>query len=504
MKSDKIYTCYALLVIAFFFLFRVFFIATTHYDLIVDEAYFWDWSRHPDLSYYDMGPMVAWIIRLFTTILPLSPFSVRLGAPVMSALTALVVFCLAKRVLQSRKFAFWFILIFHVTPIATAGGVIMTYYAPQVFFMALAAYFLWRLIEGDQGYWWYPLGASLGFGFLSHHQFAIFSAEVVLFILLSRNHRKWLWRKEPYIGLLIELAVASPVFIWNFSHDAVMAKHAVGLMTLSPNFLKTLLDFVGGQAGVHTPLYFIAIVYALVVCGYRGIVGKSDTHLFLFCLSAPMLLWVALLCLGGRTEANWPVSAYITGGIAAVAVWSEIYASGDAARRAIQFSIGFTLVFGTAVLIFISYPQTVFRVSGFRLPPKLDPANRLYGAALLGREASKLFAAMPKGSFVTTRDYGLNALLAFYMENNPEVYELPDGRRMSQYDFWNHRIEVDGRDALFVNWWPMGKRSKALFEKVELVKRVPIYVEGTDLLRKEFFFYKCQGYLQPEDPMDHF
>ena len=505
MKSDNTYTQYAFLTIFGFFLFRIFFIATTHYDLIADEAYFWDWSRHLDFSYYDMGPMVAWIIRFLTTFLPITPFSVRLGAPLFSALTAVVAYHLAVRILESRKVAFWFTLIFHITPIATAGGVIMTYYAPQVFFMAVSAFFLWRLIQSGQGFWWYPLGASLGLGFLSHHMFQIFSAEVVLFLLLSHHQRKWFLRKEPYIGLLIELAVASPVFIWNFTHGAVMAKHALGLMSISPKFLTTLLDFIGGQAGVHTPLFFMAVIYALIVCGYRGIAKKNDEDLFLFCLSAPTLIFIALLCLGGRTEANWPISAYITGGIAAVKIWSQKYSCGSAKRRLlIKSSIGFTLVVGILALLLISFPNQVFKLTGFRLPPNMDPANRLYGAKTLGLRASKVFQQMPEGSFVATRDYGLNALLAFYMEGHPQVYELPDGRRMSQYDFWNSRINVDGRQALFVNTTPIKGNTKALFKRVKLVARVPIYVEGSRILRKEFFLYHCFGYQAPDNQFEHY
>ncbi|MGD9212317.1 MAG: glycosyltransferase family 39 protein [Desulfobacteraceae bacterium] len=506
MKTESHYSQFTLLTILGFFIFRIIFLATTHYDLIADEAYFWDWSRHPDWSYYDMGPMVALIIRIFTTILPMSDFSVRFGAPVLSALTAMVAYQLAREVLESKKLAFWFILIFHLTPIATAGGVIMTYYAPQVFFMSLTAYFLWRLIKSDNGFWWYPLGASLGLGVLSHHQFVVFSAEVVLFILLSSNHRKWLFRKEAYLGLLIELMVASPVFIWNLTHEAVMAKHAVGLMSVSPKFLKTFFEFLGGQAGVHTPLYFIAIIYALVVCGYRGIVKKSDTHLFLFCLSAPTILFIALLCMGGRTEANWPISGYITGGIAAVAVWSEKYAKGsEKLQMLVSASVVATLILGLVVLILISYPQVVYQVTGFRLPPDMDPANRLYGAKILGQEASKVLATMPKGSFVTTRDYGLNALLAFYMKGNPQVYQLPDGRRMSQYDFWNPYIKTIGRQALFVNTSPMAEHSKRLFDKVQLVKEVPIYVRGTNIQRKKFYLYKCYGYTaKPVEQFEHF
>src|SRR5207244_4969327 len=32
-------------------------------DLAPDEAHYWDWSRHPDWSYYSKGPLVALLIR---------------------------------------------------------------------------------------------------------------------------------------------------------------------------------------------------------------------------------------------------------------------------------------------------------------------------------------------------------------------------------------------------------------------------------------------------------
>src|ERR1700733_12582303 len=32
-------------------------------DLSGDEAQYWDWSRHLDLSYYSKGPLIAYLIR---------------------------------------------------------------------------------------------------------------------------------------------------------------------------------------------------------------------------------------------------------------------------------------------------------------------------------------------------------------------------------------------------------------------------------------------------------
>ena len=163
MKERKA-TFFSLAIILGFLAFRLYYIAHTGYDLSDDEAYFWDWSRHPALSYYDQGPMVAWIIRFFTSLLPLSEFSVRLGAPIFTAVSGLVLYLLTAEVTESRLLGFIVILLFHLTPIGAAGGIIMTYYAPQVLFMSLSAFFLWRLVKDGRRKWWYLLGATMGLG----------------------------------------------------------------------------------------------------------------------------------------------------------------------------------------------------------------------------------------------------------------------------------------------------------------------------------------------------
>ena len=35
---------------------------STHLELVGDEAYYWLWSRHPDICYLDKGPVIAWLI----------------------------------------------------------------------------------------------------------------------------------------------------------------------------------------------------------------------------------------------------------------------------------------------------------------------------------------------------------------------------------------------------------------------------------------------------------
>src|SRR5262249_27935614 len=47
-------------------------------ELVPDEAYYWVWSRHLALSYFDHPPMVAYLIRASTAILGDTELAVRL------------------------------------------------------------------------------------------------------------------------------------------------------------------------------------------------------------------------------------------------------------------------------------------------------------------------------------------------------------------------------------------------------------------------------------------
>ncbi len=492
--KDKSYRRAAFAVIIGFLAFRLFYIATTHYTLSQDEAYFWDWARHPALSYYDMGPMIAWIIAFFTHLFPLSAFSVRLGAPVFAAMTAVVIYALTVSVTGSDLLGFWVVVMFHILPIGMAGGIIMTYYSPQVFFMSLTALFLWKLITDRRPWWWYLIGLSLGLGLLSHHMFLFFTGEVGLFILLSEGNRHWLRRKEPYIALLIELIVASPILIWNATHDFVMFRHALGMMSETHHITFTLFEYIGGQAGIQGGLFFIAVVYGLVVAGYRGIKLRDDRYLFLFCLSAPVIVFIALLSIGGRTEPNWPVSGYITGSIAAVLVVYEKYRhSGRRFRALVQVCLGLTLLLGTLTSVFAYYPS-VMHDAGIHIPPQRDPTNRLYGWKELGRQVSAILSTMPPGSFVATHEYGLNAELAFYVAGHPQVYELPVMRRYSQYDLWNNFRAVKGKDAVYVGYAPIEEQVIPLFDRVVPAGELVIRTPHTDAIRFTFFLYRCYGY----------
>ena len=66
--------------------FRVVYLMTLcPYEIVADEAHYWDWSRNLSWSYYTKGPGVAWTIWLSTKLFGDAMWAIRLPAAVAGA-----------------------------------------------------------------------------------------------------------------------------------------------------------------------------------------------------------------------------------------------------------------------------------------------------------------------------------------------------------------------------------------------------------------------------------
>src|SRR5262245_33615891 len=107
-------------------------------DLSMDEAHYWDWSRHLDWSYYSKGPLVAWLIRLSCELFgPLSVsligsemLAVRLPAVVCGSLLLVSLYVLTVQVWRREGLALAVIALALTFPLVAAGSSLMTIDAP--------------------------------------------------------------------------------------------------------------------------------------------------------------------------------------------------------------------------------------------------------------------------------------------------------------------------------------------------------------------------------------
>jgi dolichol-phosphate mannosyltransferase len=187
-------------------------------ELLPEEAYYWSYAQHLDLSYLDHPPLVAWLISAGTALFGQSEWGVRAGAVACSAVTAAFSAALAARWLGKTAAAATLALA-TALPFGFATGVIMTPDAPLAAAWAGALFFLWlALVELRPRAWW-GAGACIGLGLLAKYTIALLGAGALVFVLVDRRARSQLLRPEPYLAAVLALALFSPVLVWNYRHE---------------------------------------------------------------------------------------------------------------------------------------------------------------------------------------------------------------------------------------------------------------------------------------------
>ncbi len=207
----------ALAVIAYVVVLRLVYLGSI--DPIPDEMYYWTWwSLHPDLSYVDHPPMVAWLIGLGSWLFGDHAWGVRLPTLVLSALLAWFVY-LTGRDLINRDAGLMAALLTLILPAFFAGGFLMTPDAPLLTAWAGALYFFQRVLVQHDSRAFLGLGLAMGLGLLAKYSIVLLAPAALVFMLVDRRARAWFFRPQPYLAAMLAILIFSPVLIWNYMHD---------------------------------------------------------------------------------------------------------------------------------------------------------------------------------------------------------------------------------------------------------------------------------------------
>ena len=186
--------------------------------LLPEEAYHWNFARHPDWSYFDHPPMIAWSIALGRLVFGDTRLGVRL-VPLLFALGTTWLLARMARRLYGDSAALWAVLLYALMPAAFLVGFWGFPDSPMLFFWTLTLTWVWRALESRRPGWWLAAGAALGAGLLSKYTAAFLVPSVLLYLLRSPRDRHWLATPWPYLAGVFSLLVFTPVIYWNWTHE---------------------------------------------------------------------------------------------------------------------------------------------------------------------------------------------------------------------------------------------------------------------------------------------
>jgi undecaprenyl-diphosphatase len=399
--------------------FKIFLSATL--ELHPDEAYYWLWSVHLDLGYFDHSPMVAYFIKA-TTLFSHCELAVRFSSIIVMIFLSFLIWRLAKKMFD-EKVACASVIVLNTMPIMMIGSIVITPDTPSFFFFCLSVYFLWRLIQTNKTKFWYLTGFFFGLSLLSKYTAVLFGLSLIVFMVLDKK-LFWFKNKHFYLMFVLAFIVFLPVVIWNYLHDWISFSFQLG-HGLSSNkiYFNYVFEYFGAQALIISPFIFIGGAIA----SWFYFISKDTKKIFLASFCIPIILFFAVTALKRYPGPNWPAFAYF-----AFAIMASQFLLSDKTKKWKQklLSIGiiFNIIIGLCLGLHTKYSIVPLQKISNELAIK-DATNWFRG----WKDLSDYLLSENFG-VVDTRMHQWSAAIEYYSDQKIISYVSAD--RKNQYGIW--------------------------------------------------------------------
>ncbi len=450
------------------------------------EAYYWNYSRHPALSYFDHPPIAAYFIRL-TTSFGSSGFAIHLAAIIISVLMALALYQLTK-MLFDEIVAFWTVVVLNLTFIYALGAMIITPDAPMLLFWVLTMTACVKIDRDEGNIWWILLGIFLGAGFDSKYPMVFAGLGTIIFLLSSKERRQHFRTLWPYVALAVSIVVVLPVLYWNYStHWASFLfqteRRASELIRFRADYF---FGFVGTVLAIYgflpLPLLFAGIIEAIK----KSFIEKSSAYILIISFSLPLVLFLFPLATKSWVKMNWTAPAFIGWFIAAVAYYFNYRDEKKWVR-----------VWGNICLVFIALALIAVHIIAVAPNIYVGRGDYFSGWKELAAKVEVIRAEMPGPYFICGYEYKTASMMAFYLKDNPEtVSNNIIGEPGLEYDYWCNPDTLRGYNAVFIyddRAKPDRDKLSKYFGKIGQIDDLLIIKSGKTLTR--FHVIKCYDYL---------
>lgn len=503
-EADRHWLRLGYLLLGLLLVFRLGYIASGVIELSEDEAYQWLWSKHLALSYYSKPPMIAYLQWLGTRLWGDTELGVRFMAPVIAAVTGLLVLRFFAAQVNARA-GFWLVVLLTVTPLTAVGAVLLTIDPPLVLCWTAAMLAGWRALQPDgRTRDWAWTGLWLGLGFLSKYTALFQLVCFALVFVLRPDARGHLRRPGPWLALAIVLLCTLPVLIWNAQHGWITVTHLsdrAGLETAWRFTPRYFFEFLGAVAGLLNPVFFAAVLWA--TAGIWRQRRAQPLAFYLWLMGAPLLLGHALYTVRARVLPNWIAAAVVPLFAATVAHAAARWPGG---ARKLRAALTGGVALGLLLVVPLHETRWLASLIGQPLPPRLDPLRRVRGwsetARVVEAERQKLLAE-GRPVFLIGNHYGITGQLSFYLPEakaavragRPWVFFRSSEVPLNQFFFWPGYRDRQGQNALFVmptdRPRPPPEQLVAEFESVSDLGLHPVVYRGQVL--RQVQLYACRN-----------
>jgi dolichol-phosphate mannosyltransferase len=459
--------------------------------LVPEEAFYWMYSQHPSLSYYEHPPMVAWLIWLGTQLFGNTEFGVRVGVELMM-LAASGVMYVFSRIWFGREAALVAALLLQILPVYFGAGLIATMDSELMFFWLVCLLGVSVALRRQRAWGWYLAGAGLGGAILSKYTGIFLGLGALLAVAGHQPWRRHLRCVHPYAASLLAFAMFSPVLVWNEQHEwASFRFQFVNRFAGKSASVASVASFAVLQLEVATPLILLGLGW-LYVRSFRNLRRLLTPRLWLaLCFSLPLLLLMGYKSLRYGIHLNWTLPAYLSVfpavAQACLALWrSGRKKLGGFALACRRIALATVVVCLNLNLLGLTYVLTLQPKTGLLAP--LQPWRELAAAVQTVDDRLKAETSH-EPLIIGADDYRLASVLAFYrtpLESNARASDFTTSQLIlggeglgypakSSYFYWVKEDQWIGCDCIVVDDQNDIVRFAPRFKKFEVVDELHLF-----------------------------
>lgn len=477
-----------LVLFTFSFLLLLRFVFAGVMGLMPQDAYYYFYSQHLALSYYDHPPAIAYLLRFFTSLFGDKVIVIKLANTITTLFTVFAFYHLASRFLSGHKKQVA-VLLFFSSFLITILSLVVTPDIPLLLFWTLSLLALHNALFLDKKIYWIWAGIAMGLSFDSKYTGLLLVIGLFLFLIFSGKHRKLFFSVWFWLCILFFAITISPVIIWNIQYDFASLGFQSAERLQSMSGFKIHLEFLPGvlvhQAAILLPVLFISLIIVLYKTfrkyGLR-IQKISADKLFLLAFFLPGFLGFLAVSPIYWVKVNWIMPAYITG-----IIWVSIYFKIKWLRIQLIISLIVHIVMAAEIIFYL-------------VPVKSE--DTWYGWGELARQVKKIKKSNPDDFIFSSGSYKTAAILDFYLKERVYAANVV-GTNALQFSIVDTDLNLlKGKNAILINY-----NSDILAETQQ--KELPPFIlsffdEVTQMefisikkyskIVRQFSVYKCRNY----------
>jgi hypothetical protein len=428
-----------------------------------DELYYLDAGRHPAFGYVDFPPIVPLLAHLETSIIGVTPWSLRVLPTLLGGLMVALSGAYVRKLGGSLRLQAVALLIAVTAPYFLGSNwVYQTVTFDEFTWMLSLYWFLCVVIEGRPRHWIY-LGLTLGIGLEVKFTIVGLIAAIGVAILITPSLRAGLRTPHPWIAAAIALAIWAPNLAWQvyegFPTLAYIANHS------------------GSGGGLLDNALLIVVYLFFILPLWLGGLGSL--------LRSSQLRPVGIACILPLVLFLFVGKSYYAVGTVPIAVAQGLMAVSRIRRPRIRTGAGIAVVVACALQLLVFAQLTLPITSPSRIHALgLDTQNELFADSVgwddVARQVTAAYEGLPeperRSTAIISAYYGVPGALQVYGE--PKGRPIVASPQLSDW-YWLPS-KVTATSALMVDYEP--KDVTWMCDSPSLLTRlvVPYSVKGLE------------------------